>query len=260
MDKWMKPAKGIINSKSKFHSNSIIKKGLVSSWFKDSDRDGVPNIFDCQPHNPRKQGWSQSGHTFSRERSTHIRMMTPDKFLRTTYRESANRGKVVLSKEGDRAIPHQVTERSLSSYKEYSSPKGTWHDPENVERVKKVIRSRQGKMEIPYLEYDEQGRPTGHEGRHRATAAKQLGVKLIPVTIARKLKHARDWEHTREVYGTKTKKKDDWKYDLENVEQATSSKSADIPIKQQREYGKEKPEALQSLDEDKSAQELIDED
>ena len=32
-----------------------IKKGLCVKWFADSDKDGVANIFDCQPHNKRKQ-------------------------------------------------------------------------------------------------------------------------------------------------------------------------------------------------------------
>ena len=35
----------------------IVKKGLVSSWFSDKDRDGVANIFDCRPNNKRKQGY-----------------------------------------------------------------------------------------------------------------------------------------------------------------------------------------------------------
>lgn len=30
-------------------------KGKVSSWFADSDKDGVANVFDCSPHNRKKQ-------------------------------------------------------------------------------------------------------------------------------------------------------------------------------------------------------------
>ena len=30
--------------------------GLGRKFSRDSDRDGVPNILDCQPYNPRKQG------------------------------------------------------------------------------------------------------------------------------------------------------------------------------------------------------------
>ena len=33
------------------------KKTLPVNLFKDNDRDGVPNVFDCKPNNPRKQGF-----------------------------------------------------------------------------------------------------------------------------------------------------------------------------------------------------------
>jgi len=36
------------------HLNSV--KGLNTWMFKDSDRDGMPNLIDCQPFNPRMQG------------------------------------------------------------------------------------------------------------------------------------------------------------------------------------------------------------
>jgi len=32
-----------------------IKKGFVNHLFKDSDKDGVPNVFDCRPFDPRHQ-------------------------------------------------------------------------------------------------------------------------------------------------------------------------------------------------------------
>ena len=83
------------------------------NWFKDSDRDGVINIFDCKPYNRKKQGWAHHGIQESRERSTHIRMMTPEKFLRTTYKESVNRElKNRESREGGRA--HQSRPAVLS--------------------------------------------------------------------------------------------------------------------------------------------------
>jgi hypothetical protein len=45
MERWMLP-----------RAKVRIKKGLVSTWFADSDRDGVANIFDCKPNNRRRQG------------------------------------------------------------------------------------------------------------------------------------------------------------------------------------------------------------
>ena len=38
-------------SKCKFRS------GMPVNLFGDRDRDGVPNVFDCKPRNPKKQGW-----------------------------------------------------------------------------------------------------------------------------------------------------------------------------------------------------------
>ena len=38
----------------KFKNNSA-RYGMPNMLFKDSDRDGVANVFDCQPHNKKKQ-------------------------------------------------------------------------------------------------------------------------------------------------------------------------------------------------------------
>jgi len=102
-------------------------------------------------------------------------------------------------------------------------------------------------MRVPYLMYDKQGRPIGHEGRNRAYAAQQAGVKLIPVTIARKLKQPRDWKNMRKTWKYK-KTKHDWRNDLENEDEVISSASADRSIKEQREYGKPQQEVLKEYD------------
>ena len=198
-------------------------KRILRQKYKDSDGDGVPDRWDCNKYNPLKQGWAHRGKTFNREETTHVKMMSPDKFLRTTKKEMEGRGSY----------------ESMEDYKKSIFQEGS---QENIQKLKKVIQQPKGKMEVPFLLYDEQGRPTGHEGRHRAQAAKELGAKLIPVTIGRKLKPSnyRDWKSRRERLGSKK----DWKLELENEEKVTSSISADIPIKEQREYGVEKPEVL----------------
>jgi len=45
-------------NKYKRMSNSVIRqaKSPYRKMFKDYDRDGVLNVYDCQPKNPRKQG------------------------------------------------------------------------------------------------------------------------------------------------------------------------------------------------------------
>lgn len=55
MEKWLKsngrkPSRGIYPIRS-----SKAYYGKPVQLFKDSDRDGVMNVFDCQPHNRRKQ-------------------------------------------------------------------------------------------------------------------------------------------------------------------------------------------------------------
>lgn len=241
MENWMKPSKNRINAKksSAFWSSpakGVRKKNLSYSQakirypklkpFGDRDKDGVKNIFDCKPFNRKKQGWAHRGHTFQRERSSHVVMMSPDKFMRTAYREA---------READKSYPDKM--RGMSTSEQFEK---NVIDRKNVEKLKKIIKSSKGKMEVPFLEYDEQGRPMGHEGRHRAVAARELGIKKIPVTIAKRLKQPRDWKKIRKVQGYK----EDERYDLENEDEIVSSKSADVPISEQREYGEEKPEVL----------------
>ena len=119
VEKWMKSSNKKV--KAGFSWNKPMKakhKGKVAKLFSDYDKDGVPNVFDCKPRNPKKQGWSARGHTFPRERTTHVKMMKPDKFVRTTFRESQKK----FSKDSP-----------YSSQKEYE---GVLHR-ENIERLKK---------------------------------------------------------------------------------------------------------------------------
>lgn len=202
----------------------------------DSDKDKVPNIFDCRPLDKKKQGWKAKGHQMNRERSTYIKMMKPEKFLKTTYIEAYDKTSKYQPENIEKYMP------------DFETYKKSILRPENVERLKRQIRHNKSKVEIPFLDYDIKGRPTGHEGRHRAAAAQELGIKLIPVTIARTLKSPRDWKKIRDEYPkytTRTKK--DWRNNLETTQEQISSVSADIPIQQQREYGVAKPEAIKGL-------------
>ena len=50
---WLGKPLGTNKSYNFFKSNS---KTLPVNMFKDSDRDGVMNVFDCKPNNPNEQG------------------------------------------------------------------------------------------------------------------------------------------------------------------------------------------------------------
>jgi len=203
---------------------------IDSSPWGDADKDKLINFFDCRPLDKRKQGWAHKGTKFPRERSTYIKMMPPKKFLRTTYKEIY-----------ETARRHQFVVPSQEGYEEKVLK------PKKIRKLRGTLKSK-AKVHIPFLEYDEQGRPIGHEGRHRAKAAELEGVKLIPVTIARKLREPRDWKDMRKTLGYK-KMKHDWRMNLESEDESVSSKSADIPISEQRRYGEERPEILAFLKE-----------
>jgi hypothetical protein len=220
--------------------------------FGDTDGDRVPNWFDCKPLNNKKQGWAhEGGLLYYPDMETKTKMMSPDKFLRTTFHEKNNTS---FNNQFKAKTPnwteYAVIMPDEENMNKYS--KGVIIQ-EKVENYKKVIRSSKGKMDIPYLKYDEEGRPIAHEGRHRATAAKQLGVKLIPVAIMRQ-KRQKEYGEIKtirqmdEYNKRRSREIDIQEKEQEYHEQKMRIKSADIPIQEQREYGEEKPEALQNID------------
>lgn len=225
--KKIKPYSGSLKLSNYSKRNPKEWRLIDKNPYGDTDHDKVINYFDCKPLNKKQQGWAHRGIKMNRERSTYIKMMSPDKFLRTTYVDAFDASRYIP------LFPYETYEQQIINRKK-------------VAKYKKIIASKNKKMDIPFLLYDKAGAPTGYEGRHRAVAARELGIKLMPVTIARTLKQPRDWHHMRETHKQKRTKKD-WRNDLDNVDEDVSSKSADISIKEQRRYGEERPEAIKEL-------------
>ncbi len=132
---------------------------------KDWDGDGVPNWKDCQPKNVMRQDFSETDtgvpvYTYPRSYGYRRRkvMMAPNKFL-----QLAKKG---YRSEDDKNMSDKQHEAILSQ--------------SNINKLKPIIQHKQGRMTIPVLE-TMKGSIKDHEGRHRALAAKQLGMTEMPV-------------------------------------------------------------------------------
>ena len=76
------------------------KKGNIANAMKDSDGDGVGNMIDCQPYNPKKQGWihdikekvGEKVREYKQEREEEGKRRKIETFLRK-YREEKERYK-----------------------------------------------------------------------------------------------------------------------------------------------------------------------
>jgi len=190
--------------------------------FADTDKDKVRNYKDCKPFDIKRQGWAH-GNTVRKNGKVikgSIRMMTPDKFLRTSYHEQLQRDNFVAGMK--KPEYKNFDKESMRNMQEYTT------DSDYIRKVKRAIKSKKEKVVLPKLIYGQKGRKefeeahdsysmektgqyyydtskerlnvgraslprkktatthsidTGHDGRHRAIAAKELGMKLIPVAV-----------------------------------------------------------------------------
>lgn len=227
-----------IYPKRTLKENKLIQKNP----YGDKDKDGLMNWYDCKPLNKKKQGWAhQGGMLYYTDRVTKVKMMKPEKFLKTAYNEALIKTQKYQPQNVQKYMPNQETF--------YNNVL----DKNNVNKLKKLMEDSNVKMNIPHIEYNSEGRPIGHEGRHRAMAAVQLGIKLIPVNI---VKNSDQIGYGKEVKTLKQLNEfDKWKIKnmkLDEIKEKEhiinqSISSADIPIKEQRQYGVERPEILQKL-------------
>lgn len=96
--------------------------------------------------------------------------MSPEEFMEITRQEAIARTPDKEKKEY----------AYLFDPKKYESV--VIHRP-NLERIKEGLRSKEEVVPPAYIELSKEGRIIGHEGRHRAVAAKELGMEKIPVFI-----------------------------------------------------------------------------
>jgi len=146
--------------------------------FKDADRDGVKNMFDCKPFDKKRQGFVHQ-YGFSDVASKNIRTvkMSPKKFLEETYKQAEVAQKKLIKREMEAkgyslAVPYRTQERYEKRV----------IDPRSVAYQKKKIQSEKENVPIGFLTYEE-GKPVSHEGRHAAKAAEELEMETIPITV-----------------------------------------------------------------------------
>jgi hypothetical protein len=196
------------------------------SPFKDSDRDGKLNMFDCKPFNKKKDGFKHQYSFSTTDNTVRTVQMSPKKFLRETHKESLERDR----RSGRKDVPQ--------SYEEYERQVIHEETPESKKKLRemgKAIKSKEKNLPVPFLEYDEEGTPKGHEGRHTAKAAEEEGIETIPVNVVRRKKGRYD-EEAPEEEDKPTRRSLSYQHHTEKFE---------------REYNKEekeKPEVLSRLD------------
>jgi hypothetical protein len=133
----------------------IKKKNIVQKDFKNSDEKYTSQLKEI--------------YSFSHsDNEIETKYLTPDEFLEFTYKE------------------YQL--REPNSTKSFHSYKHDVLFEDNVNWHKDVFTGKKkSKYAIPkpFLEFDVNGKPYGHEGRNTVQALKELGVKKVPVTISK---------------------------------------------------------------------------
>ena len=104
-------------------------------------------------------------------------LMPPKDFLLTTHKEVMNRK---LQEKSPTYQPYEYYIRSVLVKENLTAMKR--HMANLIERCASG-QPRKFLFPVPFLTFDENGEPIGHEGRHTAKAAEELGIKAIPVTI-----------------------------------------------------------------------------
>ena len=113
-------------------------------------------------------------------RDEEIRKLDLEEYKKRTvtdYQRDRNEGIEILTKNLNR----KPTKKEIDDLEEYKVVK-----TKRMEKLKNVLKDEKGEMDLGYIEYDEEGKPEAHEGRHRAVAAEEVGQEEIPVVLIKK--------------------------------------------------------------------------
>lgn len=94
-----------------------------------------------------------------------VRFMSPEQYMIWAKESSGNAESRALT---DEAYEEQVISKR------------------KIDSIKRSMLKANKSIPIGFIEFNREGIPSGHEGRHRAVAAREVGIKLIPVFFVAK--------------------------------------------------------------------------
>ena len=192
------PLSATVKQQKKWKNMSKKKKNMFNKYLPDMDNDGVPDMFDCQPRNPKKQDWVKSQKVQKAPGDkVEIKMMRPQDFLMGVRQQQK---KVNFSGPGamnnkdyekfwrygvqpriqnETQEQRELRKSNVSRMIQKSKP----HFDKKIGALSSKIVDPKGEMDMPQLIQNKGGKFIMHDGRHRAVAAQRGGIKEIPVII-----------------------------------------------------------------------------
>jgi hypothetical protein len=160
-----------LKMQNKWKAFSPTQKNILRSRLPDSDGDRIPDKYDCQPKNVMRQDFiRKSGvpivDNIENSKYNRVEMnMTPDNYIKKAF------------------LMHRQQTIARGKPWEYSTQEEYLQNSTSDSRVNEIKNKIQtGEMDAPWFELDD-GEIVEQEGRHRAVAAKQLGLETIPVNL-----------------------------------------------------------------------------